>query len=1318
MELAKLFVTLSADTSDLISSMNQAGASAGAALNPMLEGARAAEAALAGLTGGVKNTDKVFDDLAREAKAAGNALEGAKADMGGAEHAAEDLAGGLKHADQAAASAHSTFKEMLAAEAVIRVLERAFDAMKDAVVDAVHHLGEVEALNAQTAAAIKSTGAAAGVTSQHIQDMANSIEKATGVEGEAIQRGANLLLTFTNIRDVAGKNNDVFSQATKLMADMSVAMGQDMKSSALQLGKALNDPEKGMTALQRVGVAFTESQKETVKQLQETGHTLEAQKIILKELQTEFGGSAEAYGKTLPGAIERAKAAWENMTDAILGPNLAAMKAGMTILADTINDVADAIQAKGLGTAIYDAFGPNVIAAIVGVGAAIGLAVIPALIGAATAAAPFIATAAVIAFAARPIIQIWGTLPEVMSYVFTTIDTTLTQWYQTVHDVADRVWKAFQAAAQNIGSVFNKLFGGLGTFIADQYSKLPDAVKAPLAGLTGAFKGFVVDVGGAVATIPGMVAGHVAAVGAIGPKFLAGIGSAIGTEFAQAYQIGSTFLGNLQKYIGTFAVEGANGLGHVAKAATDMGHDMGKGGKEAADAAEKQAKAISDTFGKLAADLASLEIDLMLDPAMDALKYLEAQAGALKGALKKLMQEGVDPLDARFAALKNTLRDVNAEIADVKGIDKQIKEIETAIKSLDEHAASVKEAAFMQTALGSAFDATGAALKRANTLLNFYQKNGVEPTDAAVKELVATINRLKEVNQDKVLEDWGKEMTQASEKSFALGKSFDLVGAQASITSKYLTTLSDGGVHAGFAFDTLKASQVGLAPVQAATVSGLAAVKQSITDVLAAVTGLKDGLNTLGEAFGVNLGDSLAGGVAKLGNMGLAVIQVMTSVQALAPAVIELATSLGLATVSVSGTIAASGALGGALALICNPIGAVVAAVAGLVVGGLALINNWDSVAAWGLKFFQGIADAAAKAATFIGNNFHDAGERIKRFFSGGTYQMDLWADKQAEAAFQAQKTTDATNAQIDAMTKLGQTMKNAFAGNAMKAFLDGSKTAGDALRSSVRDAILNGIIEAMAQKKLIESAFGGLFDQLAGYTVANNTAGIAATVSQIGAKIPQVATQMASVLGPIKDAIANAFAPSSFDAMDKVITAAGDAMKKQDFATSVLGQTKEQDLAARIGIVQKALTDLNDAGAAGTNQFETYRGELEMFTKQLEAAKAATAKSSAASSGGGGFIELTGDALRQFDAARAAAAPLPALASGGIATGPTVAMIGEAGPEAVVPLNDASFNRIAGGAVTVNVNYTGSGKWTRRDAEDLGDLLVGTLRQRLGVRQ
>ena len=167
---------------------------------------------------------------------------------------------------------------------------------------------------AQTGAVLKSTGGAANVTSKQITDMSTSLMKLTGIDDEAIQSGQNLLLTFTKIRNETGAGNKIFDQATLAMTNLSVAMGKDMNSSAILVGKALNDPIKGVGALSKAGVQFTASQKDTIKSLVDSGNVMGAQKMILKELETQFGGSAKAAGQTLPGQLNILKETFRNLS--------------------------------------------------------------------------------------------------------------------------------------------------------------------------------------------------------------------------------------------------------------------------------------------------------------------------------------------------------------------------------------------------------------------------------------------------------------------------------------------------------------------------------------------------------------------------------------------------------------------------------------------------------------------------------------------------------------------------------------------------------------------------------------------------------------------------------------------------------------------------------------------------------------------------------------------------------------------------------------------------------------------------------------------
>jgi hypothetical protein len=135
---------------------------------------------------------------------------------------------------------------------------------------------------------IKSTGNAAGLASEQIFKMASEFQKVTKFGDEAIIGAQNLLLTFKNIKA------DNFERTTAAVLDMSEAMGMDLKSSAIQLGKALNDPTTGLSMLTRVGITFTDQQKEQIKALQESGQAAKAQGVILAELESQFGGVARA----------------------------------------------------------------------------------------------------------------------------------------------------------------------------------------------------------------------------------------------------------------------------------------------------------------------------------------------------------------------------------------------------------------------------------------------------------------------------------------------------------------------------------------------------------------------------------------------------------------------------------------------------------------------------------------------------------------------------------------------------------------------------------------------------------------------------------------------------------------------------------------------------------------------------------------------------------------------------------------------------------------------------------------------------------------
>jgi len=159
---------------------------------------------------------------------------------------------------------------------------------------------EQEKAVAKVEAKIKSTGAVAGLTSKQLQKAASDLQKNSlfGDE-EILGKVTQNLLSFTNI---AGEQ---FKRTQQVALDLAATMEGDLQGATLQLGKALNDPVKNLSALSRSGIQFSNDQITLIKSLVETGDKAEAQRVILKELENQFGGTAAAVAKAGLGPFKQ-----------------------------------------------------------------------------------------------------------------------------------------------------------------------------------------------------------------------------------------------------------------------------------------------------------------------------------------------------------------------------------------------------------------------------------------------------------------------------------------------------------------------------------------------------------------------------------------------------------------------------------------------------------------------------------------------------------------------------------------------------------------------------------------------------------------------------------------------------------------------------------------------------------------------------------------------------------------------------------------------------------------------------------------------------
>lgn len=151
------------------------------------------------------------------------------------------------------------------------------------------------------AAVLKATGGAAELSARQLQAYATDLQKLTGVGDDVIMNTQAVLATFREIK------GDIFRDAIRAILDMSAVLGTDLQGAALQVGKALNNPIIGVSALTRVGVSFTQQQIKMIKAMAEMGDIAGAQRLILNELDQEFKDVAETLGRTTAGEFRKLK---------------------------------------------------------------------------------------------------------------------------------------------------------------------------------------------------------------------------------------------------------------------------------------------------------------------------------------------------------------------------------------------------------------------------------------------------------------------------------------------------------------------------------------------------------------------------------------------------------------------------------------------------------------------------------------------------------------------------------------------------------------------------------------------------------------------------------------------------------------------------------------------------------------------------------------------------------------------------------------------------------------------------------------------------
>jgi hypothetical protein len=585
---------------------------------------------------------------------------------------------------------------------------------------------ESQKVMAQTQAIIKATGGAAGVTATQVSKLSETLSMQIGVDDELIQKSANLLLTFKQVQNQVGENNNIFDRAVITAQDLGNVFGS-ADAAAMQLGKALSDPEKGITALRRAGINFTEQQKEQIKTLVASGDVLGAQKLILAEVESQVGGTAAASAT----GFDRMRVAMGNVAEefgAILIPYIEKF-ANFVIqkVVPYLNKLADVIGEKGMGAGIkmlagdfvslttnMGAFG-NTILALTAAFVALKLVTIAATIsqnlfnvallsnpiGIIVAAVITLGVALVALYLKFEVVR--KVVNSVINFIIGLIENWLNVWIRIINGIITginlliKAANFFGAGLKEIGHIGQVEFGRIGSAAEGARKKI----------------GSVAEVAGAMAAKEGGVQKVVKAFNNLGGGAGGGGGAAGGA--AKAVE---TAQEKLQKYI-----DALKGMSSAQKAARDADKSLMKSRTSLAEATTKLTDAQA-YFNQVVAGYGA-----------DSKQAKDRQL-ALRKAQAAVERAGYDVETSVFAVTKAE-QELAAVRLDPESSAQAIREAEIA---LAESKLSVKDATDAQV------EATD-ALAEAEQLLN-EAINGAKEGSDAYTEAVDRLNDAKKAQAD------------------------------------------------------------------------------------------------------------------------------------------------------------------------------------------------------------------------------------------------------------------------------------------------------------------------------------------------------------------------------------------------------------------------------------------------------------------------------------------------------------------------------------------------------------------------------------------
>ncbi|MBI1208024.1 MAG: hypothetical protein GC191_12145 [Azospirillum sp.] len=271
------------------------------------------------------DTFSAFDDIGRQ-------LEGGLQDLAGeTDHISHSLAEFGAAGAAAGGAVHTLVQGLISSGPVGLAAAAGIGALTVALYGAFEGALKAEQEHAELERAIRAAGAQSALTVKDLQDYATSLSRTTlATRDEVLSAGTAL----AKVHSVVG---DAFRRTLELGTDLSAALGGELRGNVERLGRALEDPAKGLDDLVKAGIRFTEAEKETIRTLSDSGQAFAAQQAILNAVARDIGGSGAAEREGLVGRTRDLKEAWGDFVAAVTGSDSTLGQAAAGILTTMSN---------------------------------------------------------------------------------------------------------------------------------------------------------------------------------------------------------------------------------------------------------------------------------------------------------------------------------------------------------------------------------------------------------------------------------------------------------------------------------------------------------------------------------------------------------------------------------------------------------------------------------------------------------------------------------------------------------------------------------------------------------------------------------------------------------------------------------------------------------------------------------------------------------------------------------------------------------------------------------------------------------------------